>query len=411
MAAFTFKARDAAGEIATGILQAASLADAAATLRGQGKFVVSLDPAKGEAANGTSHADDTPAIGGGKRIKRADVITFAHQLAVMIDTGVPISEALACVAEQAPNPAFAKVVGEVAESVEAGGELSTALLAHPKVFPPVMTSLIKAAEASGTLASMLERISGYLAKEQATAKKIRGALTYPAVMLMMIFVVTGGLLVFVLPRFASIFNTRGATLPLPTRVLMGMSHTLQHHWLYWIIGTAIAVTATVLYLRTDHGRSTLDTLKLRVPILGPLFSKLYLTRASRTMGTMIAAGVPILDMVQIVRAVTPNRCYDRLWDKVDSTLKHGGQLSEGLQGSTLIPRSVRQMIASGEKAGRLAPVMEKIANYTELEFDEQVKTTTNMIEPIMVVTMGSIVGFVAIALLLPIFSIGTVVAG
>lgn len=410
MGRFNYKVRDGQGGLATGVVQAITLEEASQLLRGEGKFVVNLEPAPEEAAGKSTAAAASPAAFG--RVKRAEVITFAHQMAVMIDTGVPISEALHCVATQAANPAFKAVLEQVAEEVAAGGEFSTAMKKHPKVFPTIMTSLIRASEVSGTMGQMLERVSSYMQKEHATAKKIKGALMYPAFMMLMVVAVTVFLLVFVLPQFTNIYASRGAALPAPTRFLMALSSAITDYGYYWLGGAAAVLCTVVFGVRTQGGKRLLDSIKLNAPVVGPLFRKLYITRGCRTMGTMIAAGVPILDMIAIVKQVTPNAHYQDLWALVDEKLRQGSQLSDTLlQATHLFPRSVSQMIYSGEKAGRLGVVMEKIAEYTEQDFDEQVKTATQFIEPALVATMGGIIGFVAIALLLPIFSIGKVVSG
>jgi type II secretory pathway component PulF len=273
-----------------------------------------------------------------------------------------------------------------------------------------MTSLVAASEASGTMGMMLERISGYMTKERQTAKKIKNALTYPAIMLVMIVAVTVGLLVFVLPKFTTIFAQRGAALPLPTQALILISGALTQYWWAFLLGIVAVVTAFVAAKRTEPGRRVIDRAKLRCPVLGHLFRKLYLTRAMRTMGTMIDAGVPVLDMITIVREVTANRWYEDLWDDLHERMQRGSQLSDGLFESPLIPRAISQMVFAGEKSGRLGTTMNKIAEFTEAEFDDQVKTTTSLIEPAMTASMGIIIGFIAIALLLPIFTVGNVVA-
>ena len=405
---FDFKVRSAAGELNSGTITADSLSAAGALLRADGWFIVKLDQSAGLKRKSAEKSEQRIRR---SQIKRSQIISFAHQLAVMVETGVPISEALHCIADQADTPDFQNLVRDVAAQVEAGGELSRALDKYPKIFPPIMISLVRASEVSGTMGPMLERVSAYLGKEAATYKKIKGALTYPAVMLVMVLLVTVGLLVWVLPQFASIFASKGAALPWPTRLLMFLSDTLIQHWYFWLGGLIALGAGFIFTLRTRKGIRLFDRVKLISPIFGDLFSKLYVTRATRTMGTMISAGVPVLDMVSIVRDVTRNALFEELWDDVDERLRRGAQLSDALFESPLIPRSVAQMIYAGERSGRLGPTMEKIAHFTEEEFDEQIKTTTNLIEPTMVAIMGGIVGFVAIALLLPIFSVSTVVGG
>ncbi len=405
MARFKYKARDGRGELVTGVLNATSVEDVGRLLQTDGKFVVQIEKAKDEVKR------DQPVAAGSGKIRRHEVITFAHQLAVMVDTGVPISEALECVAQQSENEAFRAVLKDISDQVQAGNDLSSALKSHPKVFPTVMTSLVRASEVSGTMGKMLDRVSGYLSKEMQTAKKIRGALTYPAFMLAMVVTVTTFLLIFVLPKFAGIYQARETALPLPTQLLMGVSDNLMTHWSLWLGGIIMSVAGLYFAAGTPSGMRFFDYVKLHAPIIGSLFNKLYLTRSCRTMGTMVSAGVPILDMIEIVREVTSNVLYEDLWNDADNRLRQGSQLSDSLFDSPLIPRSVAQMVYSGERSGRIGDVMERIAEYTENDFDEQIKTTTSLIEPIMTAAMGGIIGFVAIALLLPIFSVGKVVSG
>jgi type IV pilus assembly protein PilC len=406
MASFKYKARDGRGELITGVLSAGNIEEAGRMLRGDGKFIVKIEKAKDPATTGTQAPGSTSG-----RVRRAEVITFSHQLAVMVDTGVPISEALECVAQQSENETFRVILKDISDQVQAGNDLSGALRAHARVFPPVMTSLIRASEVSGTMGRMLERISTYLSKEMQTAKKIRGALTYPAFMLGMVIVVTTFLLIFVMPKFAGIYQARDTALPVPTQMLLGLSGSLMNQWHLWLGGIIMSIAGIYFVAGMPAGQRLFDYLKIHTPIIGPLFNKLYLTRGCRTMGTMIAAGVPILDMIEIVREVTNNALYEDLWADADNRLRQGAQLSDSLFDSPLIPRSVAQMVYSGERSGRIGDVMERIAEYTESDFDEQIKTTTSLIEPVMTAAMGVIIGFVAIALLLPIFSVGKVVSG
>ena len=406
MARFQYSARDQSGAPAQGVVAAASLEEAGRLLRGEGKFIVKLAPTH------DNDLPDKPAAAGkhGRRVSRDDVIFFAHQMAIMLETGVPISEALDCVAEQAVNEHFRAVMGEVAQQVQAGGELSAALRKFPKVFPPIMVSLVKASEVSGTMGVMLERISSYLNKEQRIFKQVRGAMMYPAFMLVCAVGVTCFLMTFVLPRFAAIYANRGAALPPPTRLLMAISGSMTNQWYLWLIVVGLGVSGGYVMAVSRPGRRCLDYLKLHLPILRTLYTNLYVTRACRTMGTMIASGVSLLDTVAIVKQVTDNVYYADLWDEVDQGLRQGLQLSEPMFKSNLVPRAVAQMIRSGEKSGRLGQVMNRLAEHTEAEFDQTVKTTTQFIEPLTVVVMGSVVGFIAISLLLPIFQISQVVA-
>jgi len=224
MAKFQYQARDGSGEMATGVLNAASVEEAAGMLRSEGKYIVKIEPV-------ADREDNTQAAHKvGKKVKRSEVIFFTHQLSVMIETGVALSDALQCIRDQSINPRFKAVLNDVTGHVEAGGDFSTALGKYPKVFPVSMISLIRASEVSGTMAQMLERLSVYLTKEDQTVKQVKGAMMYPAFMMFMVAGVTVFLLTFVLPRFASIYATRGAALPAPTRLLMAISTNFSSYW-------------------------------------------------------------------------------------------------------------------------------------------------------------------------------------
>jgi len=407
MTTFAYTARDSSGQLINGTLEALDVRDASKRLRGEGKYIVELEQADADrrAETHLTFEQRYP------HVKRDDVIYFAHQMSIMIDTGVTIGEALESVAEQTTNEHFAAVVADVSESVHGGQPFSVALAKHDRVFPPLMISLLRASEASGTMGPMLERICTYLTKERNTIKSVRGAMIYPAIMTLVAVAVTIFLLAFVLPRFGKIYGNRGAVLPAPTKMLLFFSEMVVTYWYAWI-GLAVAAVGGFFHVRKQSwGRQAIDWLKLHTPILGPMFNQLYLTRAMRTMGTMVSAGVPMLDMIAIVRDVTNNVYYERFWQSVDEQLRQGVQLSNAFFESPLIPSSISRMVHSGEKAGRLGVVMDRIAGFTEHDFDEAVKRTTEFVEPAMVAFMGLLIGFVAIALLLPIFSVSRVMAG
>ena len=408
MPEFAYETRDQQGQMASGLLKAANVADAARLLRGDGKFVIQVGPKRLDDVSGD---DPLTLEQHARRVSHDEVILFSHQMAIMVQTGVPLSEALDSVAQQAVNPHVRAVLSDVAQTVQGGATLSRALSNYPRVFPQLMISLIQASEASGTMGDMLERVSQCLTKERQTVKKIRGAMIYPLFMFVMAMGVTIFLLLFVLPRFSKIYEGRGAALPMPTQILLTTSHLALTYWYVWT-GAIVAMALAFIYMRrVPGGRRTLDRVKLRLPVTGQLFNQLYITRAMQTMGAMIAAGVPMLEMIAITRGVTDNVFYQDLWDQVDEKLRHGSQLSDALGSSALVPPPIIRMIHSGEKAGRLSMVMRRIAEYTENDFDESVRRSTQFIEPVMITVMGFIIGGVAISLLLPIFSIGRVMAG
>ncbi len=407
MARYQYQARDNSGTLATGVVAAGSAEEASRVLRGEGKYIVRL----AEIAEVDAAAPGMSLAQHSRRCKRNDVIYFAHQMAIMIDTGVPISEALESITDQVANPSFKAILRDITDAVQGGVEFSTALARHPRVFPTIMVSLMKAAEVSGTLGQMLEKVSEYLTKEQRITKQVKGALMYPAFMICMTIGVTVFLLTFVLPKFATIYSSRGQSLPGATQFLMATSSSLVDYWPWWLAGTATAAISFFQFNRTSTGRRSIDWLKLNAPLFKHLFTQLYVSRSTRTMGTIVNAGVPMLDAVAITKQVTTNCYYEQLWDEVAQGLEQGMQLSDPLAKSTLIPKPIVQMIRSGEKSGRLGQILCRIGEFSEEEFDRAVKASTQFIEPVMIGVMGSIIGFVAIALLLPIFSVGKVAAG
>ena len=367
------------------------------------------NPASAE--RNASKSKNTSRVSSRANVKRADIILFVNQMAVLLETGVPLSEAVQGIAGRAVDPKYRAIMEEITVSVESGNPLSNALAKYPNAFPPIMIALVRASEASGTMGVMLNRIAAYLTKEYQTLKQVRGALIYPAFMLLMCVSVTVLLLTFVLPQFAGIYANQEATLPAPTRILMGVSDQLVSNWVYWLTGTFVFALLTWIWSKTRIGQIQIDWLKLNVPVFSTMFSKLYLSRGCRTIGTMVESGVSLLDTVVIAKDVTQNVYYERLWDQIDSDLRSGKPLSDALYEYPVIPDYIAQMVESGEKSGRLSQVFNRVADFTEAEFDQAVKTATQFIEPVMIVTMGSIIGFIAVALLIPIFSIGTVVSG
>ncbi len=407
---FAYRARDASGQVVTGSLVAGSAREVGSRLRAEGKFVLAVDE-NALRADTQLDAEQVRRSEAVRRVRREDVIAFCQQLAVMLETGVPLSEAMDAFCQQSARRDFRIVLEAIRNDVYAGEPFSTAMSRWPRAFPTLMVSLMKASEASGTMAMMLGRMADYLSKERKTARQIKGALTYPAFMMGIAFALTAFLMVFILPRFASIYTMRSAALPTPTRVLLGISEFVMTQYL--VYGPVALVVGLGLYfwLRTDHGRRRADWLRLFSPVLGSMYRNLYLTRAARTMSTLLGAGVGLLDIIEICRGVTNNKYYDDLWSEVSDNIREGKQLSEAISESQFIPANVSAMIAAGERSGRLVDVMARVAEFSEDELDSAVKQATACIEPTMIVTMGLLVGGVAMALLLPIFQMSSVMSG
>jgi len=361
------------------------------------------------AAPGSARAP-AATVGPKKKVKKDDIIFFAAQLAVMVDTGVPLAEALDAIADGTDHAGMKALVGQLSGEVKSGTEFSAALEKHPKVFSTLFISLMRASEASGTMGPMLQRVSDYLTSERDTRKKIKGAMIYPACMLSFCVLVVVALLIFVLPRFEKIYAGKGATLPAPTRILLGMSNGLVNYWPFVLIGLIGTVTGLYFYIKSEGGRLLLDKLRITTPLIGTMYRKACLARSLRTMATMVSTGVSMLDGLEITAEVAGNHYYAEIWRGLASRVTEGSTLSEELMFCKLVPRTITQMIAAGERTGKLDVVMNRVADYCEGDLGVAVKSITSMIEPVMIIVMGLLVGGIAMALLLPIFSISKVVA-
>ncbi|HEX8339348.1 MAG TPA: type II secretion system F family protein [Tepidisphaeraceae bacterium] len=402
MPAFTYTARDAAGQSSSGTMTASSVGEVGKQLRAGGKFPVNV-----QAAAVAQRGGGAAGIG----IGRAEVIQISTQLAIMVETGVTLSEALDCIAAQAAKPKVKKLLLDLSSQVNSGGDFSTALGRHPKSFPTLFVALIKASEKSGQMPKMLQRATAYLRDEADILRKVKGALTYPAIMFAFASLTTIALLIFVLPRFTALYASKAAALPVPTKILMAISDALIGHWMFIVPGVLLGSAATYLFAtRVEAGRRIAHTLQLSVPLLGAMFRQLYLSRSLRMIGTMAGSGVHLVDCVATARDLCGNRYFKALWVEVEQQLHIGKQLSETLFKSPLVPKTVAQMISSAEKGGKLAHVMEQVAGYSEQELKEKITELTRYIEPAMIVVMGLIIGGIAMALLLPVFTISRVMA-
>jgi len=404
MTRYAYQCKDSSGNTLTGAMIASSIDEAQQMIRKDGKIIISLREDIGEEAPKVT----APPIA--RRIKRDDVIFFSTQLAVMVETGVPLADALSSIIEQTVNPAFKAVLVDVYEQVKAGTSFSDALEKYPKLFGDLFVALMRASEASGTMGPMLQRASQYLQQERETRKQVKGAMTYPVCMLSFCVMVVIGLLTFVMPRFEKIYSGKGAVLPAPTRILMGFSGAIVSYWPFIIVGLAGLVAGMWWYFRTPTGRIRLDRIKLATPIIGGMYHKVYLARSLRTMATMVSSGVAMLDGLAITAQASGSHCYEGMWKGLIEDIKQGSTLSDKLFQSGLVPRTIAQMIYAGEKTGKLATVMNRAAAFCEDDLRVAVKTVTSMIEPAMIIVMGAIVGGIAISLLMPVFSISRIIA-
>ena len=405
---FRFQARNARGELVAGVLAAENAAGAALALRRRGDQVLALAPAGGASTSLRGFAERFNWSSGPSK---KDILDFTAQLAVMIRAGISIRAALDGISEQVTNPKFRRVLLQIKSDVEAGKQFSEAIARHPKLFGPLYVSMVRASELSGSFARMLDRIANYLAQEIETRRMVVGASVYPGIIALMAVATTVFLLTFVLPSFAGVFKGKEDMLPAPTVFLLGLSRFMIAWWWAILGGLAVLAGGFIALIRTELGGGWWDRFKISAPVLGRMFRALCLSRSLQTMGELLNAGVPMLDTIAITGDVAGNRHYRRLWRSVHGSVKQGKQIQSQLSRSTLLPRSVVQMIAAGEESGKLGEVLDEVSAFHAKALKDAIKTVTGMIEPIMIVFMGSVVGFIAMAIILPIFKMSNLVTG
>lgn len=406
MPQYRFQAKHSSGQMQTGVLAADNAAMAAAILRNQGNHVLQLVPVAGTKAK-TSFLKFLN-YSSGPSMK--DVLDFTTQLAVMVRAGISLRTALEGIAEQQHNVKFRKILLSLKTDVESGKQFSEAIGKYPKLFGPLYVNMVRASEMSGAFAKMLDRIAGYIAQQIETKKMVIGACIYPGVIAIMAIAVTVFLLTFVLPRFAMVFAGKESVLPWPTKFLMGASAWMVKYWWTVIVGGIVGAVMFFFFLRTEVGRYWWDKTKLTVPLFKRMFRALYVSRSLHTMGELLNAGVPMLDTIAITGDISGNLLYKKMWRNVYAAVKQGKKVQTQLVKSTLLPKSVVQMVGAGEESGRLGEVLQEISVYYAKVLRDAIKSVTSMIEPIMIVLMGSVVGFIAMAIILPIFKMSQLVS-
>ncbi len=401
---YCYESRNSTGKITKAVMQAASLTAAAQVLRDRGEYILTLAPA-GEGTGKRKRLELSLSFGPGAK----DVQNFTSQLAVMIRAGISIRAAIEGIAEQTENLKFKAMLVQIRKDVESGRTFSEALQRYPRVFSPLYINMVKASELSGGFSRMLDKIAAYLSQQIETRSQVRGAMIYPGIIGAMAISTTIFLLAFVLPRFMVIFKGKEAALPAPTKLLLALSAFMVNYW-YVCIGLVVAgVWGIVLVLRTEVGAVGWDRAKLKIPLFKKLFRALYISRSLHTMGQLINAGVPMLDTISITGEISGNALYRRMWRGVYGAVKQGKKVSATLSSSDLLPRAVVQMISAGEESGKLGEVLAEVSEFYSRELKNVIKGVTAMIEPLMIVLMGSVVGFIAMSIILPIFKLSQLV--
>lgn len=395
MPKFEWEGRTRDGQNRKGVLEADSEAAANDRLRGEGIQVSKLKKAPREIS-----------LSFGSGVKQSDIVIFTRQLATMIDAGLPLVQCLDILSTQTENKAFAKVLSQVKNSVESGATFSDALRKHPKVFDELYVNLIAAGEVGGILDTILHRLATYIEKAVKLKRQVKGAMVYPIAIMCVAVIVVIVLLTKVIPIFENMFKEmRAGSLPGPTRIVLNLSKGFVANW-HIIFGTAAAViTAFMMALRTEKGKDVWHAALLKFPIIGGVLRKVVVARFTRTLGTLLSSGVPILDSLEICAKTSGNRVVERAVLYARQKISEGKDLAGPLNETAVFPSMVVQMIGVGEQTGAMDAMLNKIADFYEEEVDVAVAALTSLMEPIMMVVLGGILGGLIIAMYLPIFEI------
>lgn len=392
---FEWEGKDRNGKIVRGEMRAGGEAMVSASLRRQGILVSKVKKRRSS---------------GGKAVKQKDIAVFTRQLATMMRAGVPLLQSFDIVARGSPNPRLTKLLNDIRQDVETGTSLSAAFRKHPMHFDALYCNLVEAGEAGGILEALLDRLAIYQEKTVALKGKIKSALTYPIAVMVVAFVVTAVIMIFVVPAFKDVFKSFGADLPAPTLLVIAISEFFVSYW--WLI---FGVTGGGIYFfiqswkRSEKMQKAMDRLLLKIPIFGDLMFKSAVARWTRTLSTMFAAGVPLVEALDSVGGASGNAVFAEATEKIQRDVSTGAALTTSMQTTGLFPSMVLQMSGIGEESGSLDHMLGKAAEFYEEEVDEAVKSLSSLMEPFIIVFLGVLIGGIVVAMYLPIFKLGQVV--
>lgn len=404
MPKYSWEAKSRAGSVQKGVMEASSVALVEAQLKKYGLTGITVRE------EGRRFKLKLPGAGGGK-VATKDLVVFTRQFATMIDSGLPLVQCLDILASQQENKAFKAILYKVKEAVESGSTFADALGKHPKAFDDLFVNLVAAGEVGGILDTILNRLAAYIEKAMKLRKKVKGAMVYPTTILAIAVIVVGVILVFVIPTFAKMFADFGGELPAPTKFVIGLSAFLKKYILVMIGLAFVMKWLFSKYYATPKGRRQMDQLALRLPIVGPLIRKVAVAKFTRTLGTMISSGVPIMDGLEIVAKTAGNKVIEEAIYKVRQAISEGKTMAEPLAASGVFPPMVVQMISVGEATGAMDTMLSKVADFYDDEVDDAVGALTSMMEPILMVFLGTTVGGLVVAMYLPIFKLAGTVGG
>lgn len=396
MNTYEYKAKDKSGHTVAGLIEATSEPEAVQILHGKELIILSM----GQTTKKILKSKTQP-----KKVKLDDLVIFSRQLATMIDAGIPLVHSLGILAEQIENKNLKEVVMTLRSDIEAGMGFSDALSKHPTIFSELFINMARAGETSGMLDEVLDRLASYLERTAALTRKVRSSLVYPAVVISMAIIITSVLLLKVVPTFKGIFETLGGQLPLPTRVLIGVSDLFRHYFLFLVGLMIIFGFLFKKYISTPKGRYNFDLNKLKLPVLGQLFRKIAIAKFARTFSTLVKSGVTILNSLEIVSKTSGNKVVEEAVLSCSKSVRDGEPISKFLSKSAVFPPMVCRMINVGEQTGQLEKMLNKIADFYDEQVEAATTALTSMIEPLVIAFLGVVIGGIVISLFLPIFKI------
>ena len=397
---FSYKVRDKTGKLVEGQLEAENAQLVVSKLRSMGYVPIEI-----EQQGGKSLSRDLKIPGLSDRIKLKDVQVFSRLFATMISSGLSMLRSLYILAEQTESKPLAAVVNQVRMDVERGASLSAALAKHPKAFNRLYVAMVRAGEAGGVLDSVLQRLATTIEKQVELRRKVKSAMTYPAVVSCLVLLLVTAMLLFVIPMFQNIYGSLGGTLPLPTLILVKISNIVRNLWFVVFAVEVVLVFAFRKWIASEEGRKRWDTIKLKMPVFGALAKKTALARFGRTLSALVRSGVPILESLDIVCETSGNWVVSEAVRDTQQQVKRGEPLSKRLEMHPVFPPMVVQMMAVGEETGALDEMLDKIADFYDQEVEATVNALTSLIEPILIVVMGVVIGGMIIALYLPMFDV------
>ena len=397
MAVFAFSGRTRTGQTISGEMDAPNREAVVAQLRRQQVMATSVKP------KASDIQIRIPGFGG--KVSERDLAVVTRQLATMIDAGLPLVQCLEILASQQENKLLKKTLHDIRQDVEGGATFSAALKRHPKIFGALYTNMVEAGEAGGILDTILNRLAAYIEKAMILKRRVKTAMFYPATIISVAVVVVIFLLLYVIPTFQQMFAGFGATLPLPTLFVLALSNFVRAYILFIIVGIVGMVVGLRLFNGTEGGKRTIDRILLRLPVFGPLIRKVAVAKFSRTLGTLVSSGVSILEGLDITARTAGNKIVEEAVFKARTVIAQGKTIAEPLEASGVFPRMVTQMIGVGEQTGALDRMLNKIADFYDEEVDVAVAGLTSLLEPLLVIFLGVIIGGVVIAMYLPIFKL------